>query len=156
MGTLDTGASSICLAELVCWLPDPHSLQGLMMFPSLQTQDARFLLRSCALRTGTTRSAVEPCKACFKSSAIGRISVRQPGNALLAGRARDNLCLPVDQEQALIESSLIATASLGPERRDRRSQFRVRVYLLLAPWRRCSHCPPDAPEGRRLRHLSDR
>src|SRR6202022_3652703 len=108
MCALDAGTSSVGFAEPIRCLQLSHALKRFVMLACLHADDTRLLFRFCTLGTRGTGRAVTPCKARFESRAVGRIAVRQPGNALFSRRARDNRCLPIDHECALVEAGIVS------------------------------------------------
>src|SRR5262249_55526751 len=88
VGPLDACPRGILLSALFCCLPLPCCLQGLTLLPRLEPQEAWLLLGPCTLRPVGARRAIFAGKAPLPHHALWGIGVRQPGDTLLAHRAR--------------------------------------------------------------------
>src|SRR5918912_195314 len=69
----------------------------------LESHDAGLLLGPGTLRPVATRGAIFAGKTCLPRHPILGIGVREPGDALLAHRARYDLPLPVNEKLGFIE-----------------------------------------------------
>src|SRR5215510_11092027 len=103
MSALNAGPRRILLGKGRRRLVLARGVQRLILLPRLESHDARLLLRPCTLRPVETRGAIFAGTAGRPRQPILGIGVREPGEALLAHRARHNLLLPVDAKLGFIE-----------------------------------------------------
>jgi len=99
MGALNAGPRRILLRELCGRLALARGVQRLIVLLRLESHDAGLFLRPRTLRPVETWCAIFAGKARLPRHAILGIGVREPGDALLAHRARHDLLLPVDQKR---------------------------------------------------------
>src|SRR5215470_717236 len=103
MGALNAGPRRILLGKGRCRLVWARGVQRLILLPRLESHNAGLLLGPRTLRPVETRGAIFAGKAGLPRHPMLGIGVREPGDALLAHRARHNLPLPVDAKLSFIE-----------------------------------------------------
>src|SRR5690348_7715746 len=103
VGALAPGPWRILLREDVGGLPLAGGLQRLVLLPGLEAQKAGLLLGPRTLRPVGARRAIFARKAHLPHHAVLGIGVREPGDTLLAHRARHHLLIPVDQKVGFVE-----------------------------------------------------
>src|SRR5215211_2884247 len=108
VGTLDPCPRRILLAELFRRLPLTGLLQRLIRLTCLEPYDAWFLLGPSALSPVRTRRAVFAGKAHLPHHATLGIGVWEPGDALLAHRARDDVGLPIYHKLRFVKAGACA------------------------------------------------
>src|SRR5512132_2476031 len=113
VGSLDAGPSGIVQAERRGALPFAGGLQCLLIVLCLQPDDARLALGFGAARPERTWCAVPAGESGLEHHAVLRISVWQPRDALLAGRAGHHLPVPLDDELRLVDAVLRAGLPTG-------------------------------------------
>src|SRR4051812_26874104 len=104
MSPLDPRTRRVPRPELLRPLPAPGRLQRLVLLTGQQPDDPRLLLRPRTLRPRGTRRAVLPREPRLEGHAVLRVRVREPGDTLLARRARHHLTVPVHHEAPLVEA----------------------------------------------------
>src|SRR5919202_1761417 len=102
-GALNAGPRRLLLGPCRRRLVLARGVQRLILLPRLEAHDAGLLLGPGTLRPVETRGAIFAGKACLPRHAILGIGVREPGDALLAHRARHDLLLPVNEKLGFIE-----------------------------------------------------
>src|SRR3954447_25528680 len=104
MSPLDPRSRRVPRPELLRPLLAAGRLQRLVLLTRQQPDDPRLLLRSRALRPRGTRRAILAGEPRLEDHAVLRVGVREPGDALLARRARHHLTVPVHREAPLAEA----------------------------------------------------
>src|SRR6185437_9130223 len=104
MSPLDARTRRVPRPELLGPLLAAGRLQRLVLLTRQQPDDPRLLLRSRALRPGGTRRAILAREPRLEDHTVLRIGVREPGDALLARRARHHLTVPVHRETPLVKA----------------------------------------------------
>src|SRR5262245_24517631 len=104
MRPLDPGTRRVLLAELLGLLPPSSCLQRLVLLARQQPDDSGLLLRFGALPPEWAWRAILPCEPRLEGHSTRRVRIGQPGDARLAGRAGNDLLLPVHREASLVEA----------------------------------------------------
>src|SRR5262245_41594818 len=104
MSALDTRSGRVSRAELLGLLLAAGRLQRLVLLTRQQPDDPRLLLRPRAPVPKRTRRAIRPREPRLEGHAALAVRVRQPGDALLARRARHHPTPPVHHEAPLVEA----------------------------------------------------
>src|ERR1044072_3941239 len=95
VGALDPGPWRLLLREGVGGLPLAGGVQRLVLLPGLEAHKAGLLLGPRTLHPVGARHAIFARKAHLPHHAMLGRGVREPGETLLAHRARHHLLLPV-------------------------------------------------------------
>ena len=113
MGALNTFSRRILLRECVSRSALPGGVQPLILLPRLEPCNAGRLLRPRILHSVETWVASFAGKARLSCHTILGIGVREPEDALLAHRARDDLTVPVDGKLRFVEPYTRLACQLG-------------------------------------------